>query len=228
MALIARRELGDMFSTPTLYIIFALFQILNGLFFTLVLHHTGTTNLAFFYLDAGLVILLIVPAVVMDSFVKEKREGTFELLLTAPIESTDIVIGKFAAYGTLVFVLVSTTVQYPFFLSFFAPVDGGRVLAGTLGCFLLALAVAAIGFVASLLARRPASACILTIAVVLSLWCFRSLARAFSLPLRLSLYERFVPMTRGMVDTGDTTFFLIIVIFSLVLSVRILESRQGK
>ena len=51
--------------------------------------------------NLAIVLVILVPAITMRSFAEEKRTGTYELLLTAPIRTGEIVAGKFIAAAVL-------------------------------------------------------------------------------------------------------------------------------
>jgi len=227
--LVARREAGALFGTPTAYVVLALFQLVNGLFFCAIVHSGSAANLAYLYRNVALVTLLMVPALAMGSFVTEKRSGTIELLLTAPLSAGQLVMGKFLAYGGFVLVMVGTTLQYPALLSAFTIVDGGRVAAGTLGLAVLGSTMLAVGFLCSSLARHQVSACSSAFVIGLVMWCARSLAGLFvgGPPETLrsfSFFERMVPFTVGLVDTGDVAFFVLFGAVALGLTVRVVQS----
>ncbi len=227
-ALIAWRELGAIFGTPTAYIVLVLFQLLNGLFFCAIVYSGAAANLAYLYRNIGLVMLLMVPAIAMGSFVVEKQSGTVELLLTSPLTAFQLVVGKFVAYTTFLVVMCATTLQYPFILNFFTDIDGGRVFAGTLGIFCLGLAMMSLGLFASALVSHQVSACLLAATMGLIFWCAQSLVSLVSSgPLEavrsVSFFERLLPFTVGLVDTGDCAFFLIFTFFVLTCCLRVVE-----
>ena len=161
LSLICTRELGQIFSTPPAYIVLLLFQALNGLFFCDILDSGAGANLSYIYRTMGIVMLLMVPAIAMGSFINEKKSGTVELLLTSPIRALDLTLGKFLAYLLFLALMVLTTLQYPFILSVFTEVDGGRVLAGSLGVFLLGVAVLSLALFTSALLEHQVAACLL-------------------------------------------------------------------
>ena len=226
--LICRRELGDIFGTPRAYIILVLFQLLNGLFFCAIVHSGAAGNLAYLYRNVGLVMLVMVPAIAMGSFVREKQSGTVELLLTSPLTAFQLVLGKASAYLTFLLVMCLTTLQYPFMLNFFTPVDEGRVFTGTLGLMCLGCAMMSLGLFASALTNHQVSACLLAATLGLVFWCAQSLVSlVLSAPLAVvrsvSFYERMVTFTVGLLDSGDCAFFLIFSFIVLTLCLRIVE-----
>src|SRR5260370_32819116 len=66
--------------------------------------------------NLAIVLVILVPAITMRSFAEEKRTGTYELLLTSPVRTGEIVAGKFI--GSAVFVLIMVSVAGVFLLRF--------------------------------------------------------------------------------------------------------------
>ena len=231
--LVAGRELGAIFGTPTAYVVLALFQLLAGIFFLLILNATSAVNLPWLYMDVGLVLLIMVPAVGMGAFVGELRSGTLELLLTSPLGAGELVLAKFLAHGLFVVLMVALTLQYPLALSVFAEVDFGRVAAGTLGCALLGLALLALSLLCSALVETQVAACLLCFALALALWCAESLGRlvtgtAGALLGGVSLFERLASFAAGVVDSADALFFALFVACTLRLCSWVVESRRWR
>ena len=226
--LICKRELGSIFGTPTAYIVLVLFQLLNGLFFCAIVHSGAAANLAYLYRNIGLVMLVMVPAITMGSFVREKQSGTVELLLTSPLTAFQLLLGKVGAYFSFLLVMCLTTLQYPFMLNFFTNVDEGRVFAGTVGLLCLGLAMMSLGLFTSAITNHQISACLLAATLGLIFWCAQSLvALIFSAPLAairsVSFYERMVTFTVGLIDSSDCAFFIVFSFVTLTLCLRVME-----
>ena len=93
IALIARRELGQYFTSPIAYLVAFAILMLTGFQFNTDLASRvgqrppdGTAVLAAF----GFLTIFFAPLLTMRLFAEEWREGTLELLLTAPVRDGDI------------------------------------------------------------------------------------------------------------------------------------------
>ena len=109
--IVFRREVGQYFVSPVAYLIAAAFLFLTGFLFNNDLIASVTVKSASpavvpAFLSFALV--FFAPVLTMRMLAEETREGTLELLLTAPVNDTDIVIGKFLGawfYYTLLLII---------------------------------------------------------------------------------------------------------------------------
>ena len=127
---IAGKELRAYFASPIAYIIIGLFGILFGLFFIASLRFFveqsqrmammgggGTVNVNEQMIrpvlqNAAVIILFVMPMITMRTYSEEKRSGTIELLLTAPITDFEIIMGKFlGALGLYAAMLAVTLIH---------------------------------------------------------------------------------------------------------------------
>ena len=58
--------------------------------------------------------LFVIPAVTMRTLAAEKGSGTLELLITMPVRDTEVILGKYLAACTMVLILLASTLLYPF------------------------------------------------------------------------------------------------------------------
>ncbi|MGB5654017.1 MAG: gliding motility-associated ABC transporter permease subunit GldF, partial [Robiginitalea sp.] len=105
-----KKEISAFFTSPVGYLVMGLFLVLSGLFLWVfkgpfnILDY-GFADLSPFFLLAPWIFLLLIPAVTMRSFSEEQKLGTLELLLSKPISTTALVLGKY--FGALVLVLIA-------------------------------------------------------------------------------------------------------------------------
>jgi ABC-2 type transport system permease protein len=99
MWMICKKEWNQFFSSLTGYIALVVFLLLNGLMFFVFpdtsLLDFGYASLDGFFSLAPWVLLFLIPTITMRSLADEYKVGTFELLKTLPLNSTQIVWGKF-------------------------------------------------------------------------------------------------------------------------------------
>ncbi|HEY0580712.1 MAG TPA: ABC transporter permease subunit, partial [Chloroflexota bacterium] len=133
---VAVRELRSYFLSPLAYVVIALFLVLAGYLFALILNSSREASLRGLVQNISVLYLFIVPAISMRLLAEEQRTGTVELLLTNPVQEWEIVTGKFLAAIMLVLVMLGLTLLFPLFLFVFGNPDRGPILTGYLGVFL--------------------------------------------------------------------------------------------
>ncbi|MBI4867478.1 MAG: hypothetical protein HY816_11055 [Candidatus Wallbacteria bacterium] len=223
------RELKAAARSPGTWLVLAGFQALTGLLFLLILSNTGSTVLAALYYDVGVLFLFMAPMLTASSFGAEWRDGTMELLLTSSLAPRHIVAAKFAGALGVLWAAALSALQYPFWASLFGRIDSGASAAGLAGCLLLASTLAAIGTFAAAATRSTAAAAVLGFAASMFFWFLHSLGlllggAAGGAADRFSLYLRFSPFTRGMFDTADAAFFVLMTAAFLALAATGLEA----
>jgi ABC-2 type transport system permease protein len=119
------------------------------------------------------VLFAVVAAVTMRLVAEERRQGTWETLVTAPVAEGAVLAGKWLGAWTFLVVLWLPTLAYPIVLAAFAPpgvaIDLGPLASAYLGVALLVAAAAAIGLLASALTQSQVVASIVAFALLLGL-----------------------------------------------------------
>ena len=238
---ILKKEITTYLSSLVAYVTIGVFLLVLGLFLwvfpdTSILGY-GYAGLESLFSTAPYLFMFLVPAVTMRSLAEERREGTFELLLTRPLTHLQIVLGKyFAGVVIVLFALVPTLVYYYSVYTLGAPqgnIDSGAVIGSYIGLFLLGSSFAAIGLFASSVSKNQVIA--FTIAVFLCFFFysgFDSLSGLLSLQSlgiqSLGITEHYNSVSRGVLDTRDLVYFIVLDAAFLMLTIFVLHRRQQK
>ena len=91
------KETRALFVSPIAYAVIAVFLLLMGYTFTATLFLSKIATLVHAFFQASMLLLLIVPVITMRLLAEERRSGTLELLLTAPVREIEVVLAKFLA-----------------------------------------------------------------------------------------------------------------------------------
>jgi ABC-2 type transport system permease protein len=91
------KETKALFSSSIAYVVIAVFLLLMGYAFTAFLFLNRAATLVHIFFQAAVLFLLIVPVLTMRQFAEERKTGTLELLLTAPVREINLVLAKFLA-----------------------------------------------------------------------------------------------------------------------------------
>lgn len=177
--------------------------------------------------------MIVIPMLTMRLYAEEKRGGTYELLMTSPITSGQILMGKFLACYALYLLIELMAFGYIGVLATHAQLDWGPIFSGALAVVLLGATFISVGILASSLTENQIIAAVLSFFLLILLWIIDWAARfsddLFFVILKfLSLLEHTRDMIRGVVDTHDVVFFLSAVAFFLFLTHTVLESRRWR
>jgi len=225
---ITGRELRSYFVSPLAWVVGALFLIVSGYLFSLILFGSREASLRGLFENLSVVFLLITPALTMRLLAEERSRGTIELMLTLPVSDTQIVLGKYLAVCVYLVFLLALTLLYPALLAWVGKPDWMPILTGYLGIFLLGASFLAIGLMASSWTNNQVVAAIATFAISLVVWLMQSLTSVFGQQLAplfeyLSVITHHTNMGRGIVDTTDLIFFGSFIGICLYLTIRSVE-----
>lgn len=210
---IAKKELRSYLNSVSTYIVFIIFLLISGWFFSTLMFKTGKAELRNLFSIMHMVYLFFIPALTMSMLAKEKASKTIELLATLPIKLKAIVWGKFlAAVGLLVMILLFTLVHLITIMIIGENIDFGSILSGYLGLLLIGAAYCAVGIFASTLQGNQILAFI--IAFVISMFFFVLQYIIVLMPHTLAGIFQYVSFDyhlqnflKGIIDTRDLVFF---------------------
>jgi len=166
---IYRREVAAYFNSPIAYIFIILFIfILSFLFFVFFpFFSQENPDLRNFFFWFPWILSIFIPAVTMRLWSEERRSGTIELLMTWPLQSWEIVVGKYLAGLFVIAVSLLLTLFVPLSLSLVTSFDWGVVFTSYLGALLISSVYIALGSWSSTLTDNQIVS--LLIAIALSL-----------------------------------------------------------
>ncbi len=232
MLRIVRKEFAGFFFSPIAFIFLGAFLAVTLFVFfwveTFFARNIADVRPLFEWMP--LLLIFLVAAVTMRMWSEERRSGTLEFLLTVPVKSSHMVLGKFVACLGLVAVALLLTLPLPLTVSLLGPLDWGPVFGGYLATLFLAAAYAAIGLFISARSANQIVSLILT-AVVCGLFYLLGTDaltglfgnRASEFLKLLGSGSRFDSITRGVIDLRDLYYYLSLVGVFLTLNVFALE-----
>lgn len=231
--IIAGKETRTYFSSPMAYVVMVVFLGISGFFFASNLIYTQEATVRGFLLPGSFVLMLLCPILTMRLLAEEQKMGTLELLLTAPVRDSEVVLGKFLASLAMLGTMVGLTLYYPLLLFLFGAPDPGPVLSGYLGFLLVGAALLSIGLLASSLTSNQIVAAILALGLSILLWLIGGAAGMVGgLPAQilvyLSLPSHFGDFSWGIVDTKDVIYYLSVSAVFLFMAIRSLETRRWR
>ena len=170
----------------------------------------------------------------MRLLAEEKRLGTLEMLMTAPVTEAEIVLSKFiAAFIFYLFLILPMVVAYTTLLGLWGSPEYGSIITGYAGLILLTAVFIAIGLFVSSFTSNQLIAAIVTFIILLVGWVAGYVGQFVPAPFSKAFeytgfFEHFDAFRKGLIDTRDVIYCLSLIVFFLFLSVRSLESRRWR
>jgi ABC-2 type transport system permease protein len=228
---IAFKEFRSYLASPMAYIVTGIFLVGTGFFFSISPTTYFETSIGGFLQTASILLLLLAAVLTMRLLAEERKMGTLELLLTAPVRDSEVILGKFLGSLGILTAMLVLTFYYPILLMLFGDPDMGPIGTGYFGLLLLGSASLAVGIFASSLTSNQLVAAMVAGGILFTLW-FIGMAASF-LPEALgeiisflSLSNYFPDFMRGIIDTRGIIYYLSITALFLFLAIRSLENSR--
>ncbi len=197
-----------------------IFLALSGAltFFMGAFFERGQADMASFFSFHPWLYLFLIPAVAMRLWAEERKAGTVELLLTFPIPTWQLVVGKFLAAWAFIAIALALTFPLWMTVNYLGQPDNGVIIASYIGSFVMAGGYLAIGSCISAVTKNQVIAFILA-AVVCFLFLMSGveLVQAFFQPWAppfvldaiqsMSFLSHFNGIIRGVIDLRDVIYF---------------------
>ncbi len=247
-----RKELQHYFQSVTAYVVIGSFLALSGYFFYSIFRYynylsyqagrepglAASLNLIEGVMrplmgNVSVVLLFVLPLLTMRLLAEERKQGTFELLLTYPLSDFEAVMGKYLAALTVFGVMIAGTLLYPVMLAVFSNPEPGPVFTSYLGFFLMGTSFIAIGIFFSSLTSSQIVAGAATFGVSL-LFLVIGWAAPFAGPTlasilsQCSLLEHYDAFSKGIIDLQDVTYYVFLTGFFLFMTLRSLDSSRWR
>ncbi|MGV3625438.1 MAG: ABC transporter permease [Archangium sp.] len=261
---IFKKELTSYLTTPWAWVVFTGMAFVTSVFFIALLgsfkqaHEVASTvpggwsqlppdYQAFRNLTDGVVVtlwstvlvltLFMAPFLSMRLFAEERRNKTFELLMTTPVRPFEIVLGKYFGALGIIFCTLGLTIIFPIILSFIGASESGSalewntVLLGYAALLLWGATNMAIGMFISSLTESQMVAAFVSFAVALVWMLIRSLAPNADEPVRsvlayLSFDGQLQNLIKGVLDLRPFVFFGSVIALCLLLTHRSIEAQR--
>ncbi|NKB22836.1 MAG: ABC transporter permease subunit [Kiritimatiellae bacterium] len=240
-----KKELASYFFSPMAYVMMMFFLAIMGFSFWLLAvalsQGAESTSIMtalfgdsiFFWMS----MLIVAPLLTMRLIAEEKRSGTIETLMTAPVSDVSVVLAKYFGALTFFVVMWSPTSFYAWSLMKFAPfpsIDLWVMGSSSLGVFLIGALYLAAGIFASSLTQNQMGAAMICFAVLCLVFLsgFISYFARTGFIREISAYVSSVQhmgeFSRGVLDTRPLVFYGTAVVGLLFATVKVVESRKWK
>ena len=234
---IARKEFRSLFSAPSTWFILAALQFIFAWFFlarldaylqiqtqlAMVANAPGATLsvAAPLFGTLALALMMLIPLFTMRLLAEERRNQTLALLLSAPISSTQIVIGKFLSLVLFISLIIAGSTAMLAVLGLGTHLDFGLLFANALGLWLLTASYTALGLFLSALSKQPIVAAMSAIALSFGLWLIDVGSADSGNGLRaLSPSAHAQSLNAGLFSSTDLIYYILFISTFLLLTIR--------
>jgi ABC-2 type transport system permease protein len=248
---IAHKELKSYFASPIAYIVIGFFALLFGYFFYALLIFFDRQSMQMagmggpqavnvneqlirpVFLNATVINLFVLPMITMRTYAEEKRSGTIELLLTAPLTDFQIIMGKFLGAMALYATMLAVTLIHISVLFAFGNPEWRPIATAYLGLLLMGGCFISLGLLISSLTKNQIVAGMITFAVFLMLWVINWIA-SFTGPTTqgvlnyLSITDHLDDFTKGVLDTKHLVYYVSFIAFGLFLTMRSVDTERWR
>lgn len=182
----------------------------------------------------NLVMIFAVSAMSIRLFTEEKRAQTMPLLLTSPVTSTQITLGKFFAGLVGAWALVGISFLYPLSIRLFTEIEWGPLLSSYLGLMLIVGCYVAVGMFASSLTESTVLSVVMALIFNVLLWFIGALSDSSQSTVmgkvfeHLNVGQQFMAFIRGSVGIAGLTFFVSVIALMGFLTQRVVESNRWR
>ena len=238
---IFKRELFSLFVTPTAWILIVVFLLIQGFhFYGMVLHFAQNAEIS---VDQGpvqaffgesilfyLPLILLCPGMTMRLFAEERRAGTIETLLTAPVGTSAVVLGKFGASFATYLAMWAPTVLYLVILRRAGEIDWQVVGTSYAGVALIGAGYLAIGTLMSAMTQSQLVAIVLSSLVILGLFMVGIGEFIFDAGVLhdfcayVSVWGQMGELSKGIVDARRLVLDATLIVLPLFVTVRAVDA----
>ena len=240
---IANKEFRSLFATPSTWVILGALQFIFAWFFLARLdaylqvqtqlaqlaNAPGATQsiVSPVLATIGFILMMQVPVFTMKLFAEERRNQTMVLLMSAPIASREIILGKFLGLMLFLTLIVAVCMLMLLTLALGTRLDFGLLLSNVLGLLLLTACYTALGLYFSTLTSQPIVAATGTLAALFGLWLIDYAGSSSNTILKaLSPTIHFQSFNNGLLLTKDFVYFLLFIVIFLLMATRRLNNAR--
>lgn len=191
------------------------------------------------FFNITVVFMFVLPILTMRTYAEERRQKSFELMMTLPVRPLELVFGKYLGTLAVVIAMLGLTVLFPVLLTFVAdagaenPIDWHTIAVSYLGMFLMSAAFVAIGQFASSLTDSQVVAAVIAFAVLLLALLIGTLAEgqegAVQEILRyMALANHLETFVSGVIKISDVVYYLSVGFIGLFLTHRVVEAQRWR
>jgi len=232
---IFRKELRSYFNSPIAYIAVLFFLVFTSVWLFYIQHFfaQNVADLRPYFAIMPLVFIILLPAITMRIWAEENKLGTVELLMTLPFRESEIVIGKFLGAFLLLVIMIVLTIPVPLTVLRTGHFEMGQIVGQYIGLLFLGASGISVGLFLSSVSTNQITAFILSIVVLLFLTLVNRINATADVSTGfagfvnyLSLDYHFQSFIKGLIDTRDLFYYVIVTFVFLFMNTKVLVFRK--
>lgn len=224
MLAIYLKDLKGYFHSLSGWLFLALFTLFAGRNFAGYNLYGGYPYIAETLAELLTILLFLIPLLTMRSFAEEKKQKTEQLLLTAPVRLSEVILGKFFAMATLMGIATMVPVLGNLLLMAHGEIPAGENAMAIVGFFFYGCICIAVGMFLSSVTEHQFVAAILTYGVFLFLIFVPSLCNLLfgadswimTVMNLIDIMSPFSMLFSGIVDVRDCTYIISVIVLCLL------------
>lgn len=248
MFTIAWKELRDYFNSVIGYAILTLLLFVIGGFYWLLLQDYAQMSaqaagnpmmgqlppltervIGELFSTLSIILVFAAPLLTMRLLAEERRNHTLELLMTAPVSSLEIVLGKFLGSWGFMVVALALTAHYPVLLFQVGSPDVGPILTCYVGALLLSGVFVALGLMTSAFTQHQLVSGMVSFGAELFLLVIMGwLVGEDAGPLAkfFPLTDHYDGFTKGLIKLESVTYLVSLIVFFLFTTQQRIETMR--
>lgn len=227
MIAIFKKELWGYFGNWNAWIIIGTFSLITTLFLFFFendsnIFDIGTASLQSYFVLVPWLLMFIIPAVSMKTLAEEQQNGTLNWLFSQPVKISEIILGKFLSVWLMGVLCLLPSLVYLYTIYVLGVPEGNIDLGGTFGSYfgliILIAAFSSVGVLASSLSQNQIMAYLLGVFLcfifyfgIEQLASYKLLGGADYVLSHFGFYQHFLAFTRGLIDTKDIFYFILVI-----------------
>ena len=215
------------------YLFIVLYLAIAGIVLCYTTLFSNSADVSSYFMIMLIVSAIMLPLLTMKSFSEERKQKTEQLLMTAPVSITGVVLGKFLAAYVIFAACITLTSLYSLVLLIYSSFKVAILFGSLIATLLVGAVYIAIGIFVSSLTENQLSAAVGTMAILLGFLAIGIISMLFPTQFWLryvfnfiSIFTRFQNFTVGYFDIASTVYYISIAAIFIYLTIRIYDRRR--
>lgn len=233
MFAVFRKEVKSYFYSPIAYVLIGLFIFVASVLFYAFNLSGGYGDITWIFGHWIFILILIIfsSIITMRILSEDRKNGTEVLLITSPVNLTNIVVGKFLAAFSVFVVMTVITLIYPLITLMYGGQFTSEILGGYIGFIFLGASFISVGVFASSLTENQIVSVVISFVILLATWLLGAISSAFGGVIAvvinwISILSRYENFYRGILDLSSLVYFISFIAIFLFLTIRVIDRRR--